>query len=94
MMEEQKEIRVKPDNNMILAIFTTVCCCLPLGVVAIVKANSVNNLFLMQQYEAAEQAANDAKKWSLWGIGISVVGYLIYFLFLGGIAAIGVLAGS
>ena len=36
----------KPDNNLVLAIFTTICCCLPFGIVAIVKASSVNTLYL------------------------------------------------
>ena len=29
----------KPDNNLVLAIICTICCCLPLGIVGIVKAN-------------------------------------------------------
>ncbi|MBQ8158112.1 MAG: CD225/dispanin family protein [Prevotella sp.] len=79
---------MKPDNNMALAIFTTICCCLPLGIVAIVKANSVNTLYLMKQYDAANQAAQEAKKWSIIGIVLSVVGSLIYFLFFGGLAVL------
>ncbi len=32
-MEEQ--FVPKPNTNLVLAIFTTICCCLPLGIVAI-----------------------------------------------------------
>lgn len=75
-----------PESNMILAIFTTVCCCLPLGIVAIIKANSVSSLYAMHQYDAAVAAANDAKKWSYIGIGVSLVGCLIYVIAFGGLA--------
>lgn len=75
-----------PESNMILAIFTTVCCCLPLGIVAIIKANSVSSLYATHQYDAAVAAANDAKKWSYIGIGVSLVGCLIYVIAFGGLA--------
>lgn len=89
-MEEQ--VVMKPNNNMALAIFTTICCCLPLGIVAIIKANSVDSLFAMKQYDAAYLAANDAKKWSLIGIIGSLVIWIIYILFFGGLAVLGGLA--
>ena len=79
---------MKPDNNMALAIFTTVCCCLPFGIVAIIKANSVNSLYMSKQYTAAIMAANDAKKWSMIGIGLIV--WVLYFVFFGGLAALGI----
>ena len=50
----------KPDNNMVLAIACTVCCCLPLGIVGIIKASKVNGLYLTKQYEAAALMAQDA----------------------------------
>lgn len=76
---------VKPDNYMVLAIFTTVCCCLPLGIVAIIKASGVNSAYALRQYDLAQLKSDEAKKWSLIGIGISVVCNLIYFalMFLG-----------
>lgn len=75
-----------PNNNMVLAILTTICCCLPLGIVAIIKANSVSSLYAMNQYDAAVAAANEAKKWSYIGIAISLVGWLIYIIGFGGLA--------
>ena len=83
---------MKPDNHMALAIFTTICCCLPLGIVAIVKANSVNSLYMAKQYTAAIMAANEAKKWSYIGIIISLIMWVIYIVAFGGMAAIGGLA--
>ena len=48
---------MKPNNHMALAILTTICCCLPLGIVAIVKASSVDSLYVAKQYTAAMAAA-------------------------------------
>lgn len=79
---------MKPNNNMALAIFTTICCCIPLGIVAIIKANSVDSLYLMKQYDAAIMAANEAKKWSYIGIIISIIGWFIYLVFMGGVMAL------
>ena len=76
----------KPDNNMVLAIIVTICCCLPLGIVGIVKANQVNALYLSGNYNAAVAQANDAKKWSMIGLIIGVVINVLwgipYFLFI------------
>jgi hypothetical protein len=79
----QEPMMPKPDNNMVLAIFTTVCCCLPLGIVGIIKASKVNDYYYMKQYEMAQQAADDAKKWSLIGLGIGIVFEIIYFIIYG-----------
>lgn len=70
----------KPDNNLVMAIITTICCCLPLGIVAIVKAAKVNGLYLAGQYDLAVQAAAEAKKWSIIGIVAGAVINIIYFV--------------
>lgn len=71
----------KPDNNMVLAIITTICCCLPLGIVGIVKASQVNSLYMSGNYDAAVATANDAKKWSMIGLIIGVVINALSFIF-------------
>lgn len=71
----------KPDNNMVLAIITTICCCLPLGIVGIVKASQVNSLYMSGNYDAAVATANDAKKWSMIGLIIGLVINVITFIF-------------
>lgn len=92
--QEHAYIPMKPNNNMALAIFTTICCCLPFGIVAIVKANSVDTLYMSKQYQAAVMAADEAKKWSLIGIICSVVVWLIYLIFFGGIGLLGLVGLS
>lgn len=92
VMEEM--ITPKPNNYMALAIFTTVCCCLPTGIYAIIRAMKVNDYYLMKQYDAATLASNDAKKWSIIGIVVNVAFVIFYFVFWGGVAALSSLAGA
>lgn len=70
----------QPENNMVLAIITTVCCCIPFGIVGIIYASKVHSYYYTRQYALALQAADNAKKWSLIGIGLGIVGWLLYSL--------------
>ncbi len=54
-----------PPSHMALAVFTTICCCFPFGIVAIIKANEVGKLYACRQYDAALLASNDAQKWGI-----------------------------
>lgn len=79
-----------PDTNLVWGILTTVMCCLPLGIVSIIKANEVNKLWYQGQYEAARKASSQAGKWALWSALSSVliiVGVMV-------IAAIGAAMGE
>lgn len=71
-----------PDNNLVWAILCTVLCCLPLGVVAIVKACSVDRLWLQGRYDEAKAAAKSARNFSIWGVVITVLGFFLYMLLL------------
>ena len=75
-----------PDNNLVWAILSTIFCCLPLGIVAIVKSTQVSTLWAQGQYDAARKASEDARKFSIWaaiaGIVIIVL-YVIFFVLLG-----------
>ena len=46
------------------------------------KASKVNSYYLAGQYELAEQASKDAKKWSIIGIISGIVINIIYFAFM------------
>ena len=46
VMEEMNTPR--PNNYLALAIFTTVCCCLPAGIYAIIRAMKVNDYYAMK----------------------------------------------
>jgi len=69
-----------PDNNLVWAILCTVLCCLPLGIVAIIKSTKVKELWLQGDHEGAQKAADDAKKYSLWGAGIGLLFVILYVI--------------
>ncbi|GAB19959.1 hypothetical protein GOEFS_098_00250 [Gordonia effusa NBRC 100432] len=71
----------EPDNNLVWAILCTVLCCLPLGIVAIVKSTSVSKLWATGDYAGAQRAADEAKKWAMWGAISSVIIYVVAIIF-------------
>lgn len=72
---------IKPDSGMVMAILSTILCCLPTGIVAIIKANDVDKLYFAGDYKGAEDAASSARTWAYVGVGIAVVGWLVYIIF-------------
>lgn len=62
-----------PNNYLVWAILTTLFCCLPLGIVSIVKSTQVSGLWAQGQYAEAQKASDDAKKWAMWSAIIGVV---------------------
>lgn len=77
-----------PDNNLVWAILCTVLCCLPLGIVAIIKSTQVSGLWAQGQYQAAQKAADDAKKFAMWGAiaGVAIAVIWIVVAVIGGMA--------
>ena len=71
-----------PSNNLVLAILTTILCCLPFGIVAIIKAAEVNTKWAQGDQAGAVASAAAAKKWSFIGIGVGLAVGVIYALFL------------
>lgn len=71
----------QPNNNLVWAILVTVLCCLPLGIVSIVKSTQVSGLWGQGRYAEAQQAADDAKKFAIWGAIAGAVFGVIYLIF-------------
>ncbi len=82
MESTNNSIENRPDNNLIWAILCTVLCCLPLGIVAIIKSTKVNELWAQGNHEGARKAAADTKKYAIWGAVISIAFVIIYFIFI------------
>lgn len=70
----------KPDNYLVWAILTTLFCCLPFGIVAIVKSSKVDSLWYAGYYNEALQASNEAKKWSIISAVVGVSSIVLYIL--------------
>jgi len=80
-----------PDNNLVWAILCTVLCCLPLGIVAIIKSTKVKELWMAGDHVGAQKAADDAKKYSIWGAGIAALLWVLYIVFF---VVVGVAGGG
>ena len=72
----------KPENNMLWAILSTLFCCLPLGIVAIINAAKVDGLYRSGDYSGAQEAADNAKKYAQYGLVIGIIWIVIYFFIL------------
>lgn len=72
--------RTCPDNYLVYSILTTLFCCLPFGIVGIVKSAQVSSKYQSGDYEGAVQASRDAKKWSMIALICGLVWYLLYMI--------------
>ncbi|GAA2281261.1 hypothetical protein GCM10010149_26920 [Nonomuraea roseoviolacea subsp. roseoviolacea] len=76
-----------PDNHLVAAILTTLFCCLPLGIVSIVKSSQVNSKWQVGDYQGAVQASEEAKTWwkrsliagIIWWV-LVIIGYVLLFV--------------
>jgi len=60
-------------DHLVMAILATICCCLPLGIVAIVKASECKAQRSAGNRDLAVKNSRAARKWGLWSIGIGTV---------------------
>ncbi len=67
----------RPSSNLALAIFTTLCCCLPFGIVAIVYGIKVDKLYFEGKHEEALLASENARRWAVFAIIFGIIIYLI-----------------
>lgn len=70
-------------NNMVLAILSTVCCCLPLGIVAIIQASKVNGFVAQGNFAEAQAASDKAKKFAIIAIVIGIIVNIIVWATFG-----------
>ncbi|BBZ46081.1 CD225/dispanin family protein [Mycobacterium parmense] len=62
-----------PKNYLVWSILVTLFCCLPFGIVAIVKSSQVNGLWAQGRYPEAQAAADSAKKWVMWSVIVGLI---------------------
>ena len=73
---------VKPDNYLVFAIISTVLCCLPLGIVSIIHATKVDNLWNAGQHDEARRASNQAKQFAIYAAIAAAIVWGIYLMVL------------
>ena len=80
-----------PDNKLVWSILVTLFCCLPFGVVAIIKSAEVNSKWNAGDVAGANQSAAEAGRWIKWSvitaIIIDVLAVLLWFLLVVVLAA-------
>ena len=72
-------------NYLVFAILTTVFCCLPTGIPAIVYASQVNSKLQIGDIAGAQTASNNAKMWCWisFGLGLATVGFWVVLAMVG-----------
>ena len=76
-------------NYLVFAILTTVFCCLPTGIPAIVYAAQVNSKLQAGDLAGAQVASNNAKMWCLISLGLGLGITALYAIMI----MVGVLSG-
>ena len=85
---ESPQTSPRPDNYLVWAILATLFCCLPFGIVAIVKSSKVNSLYDQGLVDEAYRTSAEAKNWCYYALFAGIASMLIYliamFIQLGG----------
>lgn len=77
-------------NHLVWAILATLFCCLPLGIVSIVKSVEVNGKLAAGDLAGAQESSDAAKKWAIWAAGVTAVLLVIYVILM----MLGAVAGA
>lgn len=81
-------LNAKPNNYLLPAILSTVCCCLPFGIVSIVYAAQVDSKWSGGDFAGALKSSENAKMWFYIALGLGLVSQL----FLVGLQVLAVMA--
>lgn len=74
------EKKQPPKTYLTESIFVTLFCCLPLGIVGIVKASEVESLFYKGDIDGAKRSSEAAKKWTSVSFGVGLALGVVYFI--------------
>ena len=67
---------------LVLSIISTLCCCLPFGVVGIVFSAKINSAMLAGNLEEAQNNAKMARIWIIVSFAIGLLTWLIYMVLI------------
>ena len=68
-------------NYLVQSILVTFCCCLPVGIVAIVYSAQVNSKVAGGDISGAQQASQSARLWGWIAFGLGAVGAVVSLIF-------------
>lgn len=87
-------MKVCPKSYMVESVLVTLFCCLPFGIIGIVNAGKVATLYANGQYEEAQTASNDAKKWMKRGLIFGAIFIVLYFIVMFVAGFVGAMNGN
>jgi Interferon-induced transmembrane protein len=64
-------------NYLIPSIISTLCCCLPAGVVSIIYATQVNSKVAAGDIAGAMDASQKAKTWLIVAVVLGIIGGIV-----------------
>jgi len=70
------------DNQMVKAVLVSVLCCLPFGIIAIIKSSEVNGKLAAGDVVGAQMSASSSSNWSNMGMMFGLIFGLLYFIFI------------
>lgn len=87
----QPETPVNWVPYLVLSIISTVCCCLPFGIVAIVFSAKINSAVNTGDMESAHKAAKTAKIWIIVAFVVGIISNILAFVFYGNLLKSGLI---
>jgi hypothetical protein len=70
-----------PPNYLVWAILSTLFCCWPTGIVAIVFAAGVSSKMTAGDIDGARKSSQNAKLWTWITFGLGLAGFVLVFVF-------------
>ncbi|MDR0758052.1 MAG: CD225/dispanin family protein [Tannerella sp.] len=83
-----------PENYLVWAILTTMFCCWPVGIFAIINSTKVSSAYIAGDYEGAQKASENAKNLAIWtAIAGGIVGVIVIIIYAI-VIAVGISSGA
>ena len=79
---QQPSVPPCPPTYLALSIIVTVLCCLPFGIVGIIKSSNVSKEYAAGNYAGAKDASKQAKTWSIIGLCCGLFWIILYIILL------------
>ncbi len=70
-----------PPTNLVWAIICTILCCQIFGIIGIVYAAQVKSLYIQGNIDGARKASKNSLMWSIIGMCVGIIGWIIYISF-------------
>lgn len=71
-----------PDTHLPASILVTFFCCMPFGIIAIIKSVQVESLYDKGLYAEAQRASAESARWGIWGFLCIMIPLACFALFM------------